>query len=349
MVFLPSDPMQATCCQDIFNRVTQDENQIVLGWRDVPVESEHCGEMARQAMPMIRQIFIAQDPHIQDQDVFERKLYSIRRRVEHDVAKAKLKQADDFYVCSLSSKTIVYKGQLTPGQLRGFYTDLSDSNVKSALVMIHSRFSTNTVPSWKRAHPYRYLIHNGEINTVQGNVNWMRAREHRFKTDRFRDDFFKQSSVIDDAGSDSSLFDNVFELLFHTGRSLPHVAMMMIPEVWQTDSHMNQAKKAFYEYHACLMEPWDGPTSLAFTDGDVIGAILDRNGLRPSRYTVTKAGLVVLASEVGVLDIPAQDILQKGRLEPGRLFLVDLVKGRLVSYDEIKSEIATKQPYRHWL
>src|SRR3990167_7328238 len=344
MVFLPADFTEAKICQDLFNRAIHEENQTLLGWRDVPVLPEQCGELSRQVMPVIRQVFIAEGNTIQNQDEFERTLYVIRKMAEHYIARANLKNASEFYVCSLSSKTIVYKGQLTPGQLRDFYTDLSDSNVKSALVMIHSRFSTNTVPSWKRAHHYRYLIHNGEINTVQGNVNWMRARENRFKTALFRDDFFKISPVIDEDGSDSSIFDNTFELLSHTGRSLPHVAMMMIPEAWQNNPLMSQAKKAFYEYHSCLMEPWDGPTSIAFTDGNVIGAILDRNGLRPSRYIVTNAGLVVLSSEVGVLDIPQKDIIKKGRLKPGHLFLLDLSKGRFVSDDEIKSEIAAKQP-----
>ena len=256
---------------------------------------------------------------------------------------------DSFYVASLSHKTIVYKGMLTAEQLPAFYPDLTDPSMETALALVHSRFSTNTFPSWSRAHPYRYVAHNGEINTLRGNVNWMRARERLFASDLFGPDVKKIVPVIDENGSDSAMFDNALEMLILSGRSLPHAMMMMIPEPWTGDEQMSAAKRAFYEYHACLMEPWDGPASIAFTDGVRIGAVLDRNGLRPSRYYVTKDGLFVLASEVGVLEIPPEKVLHKGRLQPGRMLLLDLEQGRIVGDDELKHAIASEFPYRSWL
>ncbi len=256
---------------------------------------------------------------------------------------------DSFYVASLSHKTIVYKGMLTAEQLPAFYPDLTDPSMETALALVHSRFSTNTFPSWSRAHPYRYVAHNGEINTLRGNVNWMRARERLFASDLFGPDVKKIVPVIDENGSDSAMFDNALEMLILSGRSLPHAMMMMIPEPWTGDEQMSAAKRAFYEYHACLMEPWDGPASIAFTDGVRIGAVLDRNGLRPSRYYVTKDGLFVLASEVGVLEIPPEQVLHKGRLQPGRMLLLDLEQGRIVGDDELKHAIASEFPYRSWL
>ena len=280
---------------------------------------------------------------------FERRLYIIRRRVENAVRQTNVTQRGTFYVASLSCKTIIYKGMLNSDQLASFFPELRDLDVETALAMVHSRFSTNTFPSWPRAHPYRYLCHNGEINTLRGNINWMKARESMFASGLFGEDIKKLLPIIDESGSDSAMFDNALELLVLAGRSLPHAMMMMVPEPWAGDPTMSPEKKAFYEFHSCLMEPWDGPASMAFTDGVRIGAILDRNGLRPSRYYVTKNGLVILASEVGVLDIPPDQIIHKGRLQPGRMLLVDLEAKRIIADDELKQNIATSQPYGDWL
>ena len=273
----------------------------------------------------------------------------IRRRARHAVRRLEVPEKATFYIPSLSARTVVYKGMLNCDQLPQFYPDLRDDRVESALALVHSRFSTNTFPSWQRAHPYRLVAHNGEINTLRGNVNWMHARESMFKSRLFGDDLAKCIPVIDTDGSDSGMFDNVLELLMLAGRSLPHAMMMMIPEPWSNHESMSQERKDFYEFHGCLMEPWDGPASVAFTDGIRIGATLDRNGLRPSRYYVTKDGLVVMASEVGVLDIPPENILEKGRLQPGRMFLVDTSQGRIIGDDEIKNEMAAAAPYGAWI
>src|SRR5207244_2304130 len=246
---------------------------------------------------------------------------------------------------SLSFKTLVYKGMLISTQLEEYFPDLRNPAVETALAMVHSRFSTNTFPSWSRAHPYRYLCHNGEINTLRGNINWMHARQSMFQSKLFGPDIKKLMPIIDADGSDSAMFDNALEMLVLSGRSLPHAVMMMIPEPWSGDPLMSPEKRAFYEYHSCLMEPWDGPASIAFTDGNQIGAVLDRNGLRPSRYYVTTDDLVIMASEVGVLDVPPEKVLHKGRLQPGRMFLVDIEQGRIISDDELKHEIATEKPY----
>src|SRR5437773_7129711 len=278
---------------------------------------------------------------------FERQLYVIRKLVSKG-AKRGIHERRMFYVSSLSSRTIVYKGMLTAAQLTSFYPDLRDPSVQSALAMVHSRFSTNTFPSWDRAHPYRFIAHNGEINTPRGNENWMHARQALFASPLF-DDVTKLFPVIDPTTSDSGKFDNALELLQRTGRSIAHAVMMMIPEAWQNHESMSASKRAFYEFHACLQEPWDGPASIAFTDGRVIGAVLDRNGLRPSRYVVTKDGFVVMASEVGVLDIPPENVLHKDRLQPGRMFLVDTEQGRIVGDEELKESMAARKPYRAWL
>src|SRR5262249_48933569 len=280
---------------------------------------------------------------------FERKLYVLRRRVEYVIKSSKLAQRGMFYVPSLSCKTLIYKGMLNSDQVDRFYPDLRDPLMETALALVHSRFSTTTFPNWMRAHPYRYIAHNGEINTLRGNVNWMTARERLFESQVFGKDLVKIVPVIDQSGSDSAMFDNVLELLVLAGRSLPHAVMMMIPEPWGGDPHMTPEKRAFYEYHSCLMEPWDGPASIAFTDGIRIGAVLDRNGLRPSRYYVTKDGLVIMASEVGVLDVPPADVVRKGRLQPGRMFLVDMGQGRIIEDEEIKGQIAKAKPYGLWL
>ena len=286
-----------------------------------------------------------------DPAAFERKLYVIRKRIEHAVDRLPISMADRkyFYIPSLSSNTLIYKGMLIADQIETMFPDLTDPDVESALALVHQRFSTNTFPSWPLAHPYRYVAHNGEINTLRGNINWMHAREAMCESDLLGDDLKKILPVIREGGSDTATFDNVLEFLVMTGRSLPHAVLMMIPEPWAGHESMSAERKAFYEYHATMMEPWDGPASIAFTDGKVIGAVLDRNGLRPSRYYVTKDDLVVMASEVGVLDIPEENILLKERLHPGRIFLVDTEQGRIIADEEIKHDLATRQPYGEWL
>ena len=348
-VFLPTVPESRQACERIFEQVIRDEGQTFLGWRDVPTDNSMLGPTAVRSQPVIRQLFVGRGPSIETDDAFERKLYVIRRRVRQEVRHADMHERAHFYIPSLSARTLVYKGMLNPDQLAHFYPDLQSDQMESALGLVHSRFSTNTFPSWSRAHPYRMIAHNGEINTLRGNVNWMHARESMFASKLFGDDLKKCLPVIDTDGSDSGMFDNVLELLVLAGRSLPHAMMMMIPEPWSNHESMPQDRKDFYGFHGCLMEPWDGPASVAFTDGIRIGATLDRNGLRPSRYYVTKDGLVVMASEVGVLDIAPDRILEKGRLQPGRMFLVDTSQGRIIGDDEIKKEIASAHPYGLWL
>ncbi|MFN3484867.1 MAG: glutamate synthase large subunit, partial [Planctomycetota bacterium] len=345
----PRDPASREGCQKIFERIVVEEGQRLLGWRDVPTDHRDLGPTARAAEPVVRQIFIGRSEDLADDLAFERKLYVIRRRVENAVRASDLSGRKLFYIPSLSFKTIVYKGMLKATQLASYFPDLLEPDVETALAMVHSRFSTNTFPNWARAHPYRYLCHNGEINTLRGNINWMHAREKLFESPLFGKDLAKLLPIIDAEGSDSAIFDNVLEMLTLTGRSLPHAAMMMIPEPWANHESMSDEKKAFYEYHGCLMEPWDGPALIAFTDGRRIGAVLDRNGLRPARYTITKDDLVVLASETGVLDIPPDRVRVKGRLQPGRMFLADLDLHRIVGDAEIKHQIASERPYRAWL
>jgi glutamate synthase (NADPH/NADH) large chain len=349
MVFLPPNAEGRAACERIFEDVVREEGQFVLGWRDVPTDNATLGPTAKTSQPVIRQIFIGRGRAVEDEAAFDRRLYVIRRLVEKKVSRSAIKGRGHFYVPSLSYKTVVYKGMLNAAQLRAFYPDLQDASVASALAMVHSRFSTNTFPSWARAHPYRYISHNGEINTLRGNINWMHARQSMMRSKLFGDDLQKILTVIDTDGSDSSMFDNVLELFTLAGRELPHAMMMMVPEPWSHDESMSAAKKAFYEFHSCLIEPWDGPASIAFTDGVRVGAVLDRNGLRPSRYYVTRDGLVVMASEVGVLDIPPHQVLTKGRLQPGRMFLVDTQEQRIVSDRELKERIAGEQPYAQWL
>jgi glutamate synthase domain-containing protein 1 len=348
MVFLPSEVHQKNQCERIFEKVIREEGQKLLGWRRLPVDENAPGEVARTIMPDVRQVFIGAGRNAGDQDTFERRLYAIRKRVEQRVRTSGMPESEQFYLPSLSSRTIVYKGMLLPEQIPAFYHDLADPLFMSALALVHQRFSTNTFPSWDRAHPYRFIAHNGEINTLRGNVNWMHARQAMFASERF-DDVAKLFPIIDPSTSDSGQFDNALELLQHTGRSIAHAVMMMIPEAWQGHESMSDDKRAFYEYHACLQEPWDGPASIAFTDGRVIGAVLDRNGLRPSRYVVTKDGFVVMASEVGVLDIAPDNVEHKDRLQPGRMFLVDLEQGRIVGDEELKASMAARKPYRQWL
>ncbi|WP_128894794.1 glutamate synthase large subunit [Longirhabdus pacifica] len=347
MIFMPQDVSFQQQCESIVEEIVTDEGQSVLAWREVPTSNhEMLGQSARNSQPYVRQLFIERSHDIPSGIDFERKLYVIRKRIEHRIQQLNIPQ---FYVVSLSSKTIVYKGMLTPDQVDLFYADLKNPQFETAIALVHSRFSTNTFPSWERAHPYRYFIHNGEINTLRGNVNWMKARESMCQSDIFGEDLNKCFPLLDETGSDAQMFDNTLEFLHLSGRSLPHAAMMMIPEPWQKNEHMDKEKRDFYAYHSALMEPWDGPAAVCFSDGSVIGACLDRNGLRPARYYVTKDDLIVLSSEVGVLHIPEEDIVMKERLRPGKMLLVDTEQGRMISDEELKSEIASAHPYGEWL
>ncbi|MFH1067636.1 MAG: glutamate synthase large subunit [bacterium] len=349
MMYLSPNSKRRQACEKVFEDVVRAEGQRFLGWRTVPTKNRTLGEGAKSEEPLVRQAFIGRNSAIKDDLEFERKLYIIRRQATSSICYSGMLGSDYFYVSSLSYKTIVYKGMLMPEQVRDYYQDLSDPSVESALALIHSRFSTNTFPSWDRSHPYRYIAHNGEINTLRGNVNWMHARQTSFVSPLFGKDISKVLPIILQDGSDSAMFDNCFEFLALSGRSLAHAAMMMIPEPWSNHETMSDEKKAFYEYHACLMEPWDGPAVIVFTDGIQVGAVLDRNGLRPARFYVTKDDLVIMASEVGVLDIEPERVVQKGRLQPGKMFLVDTQQQRIISDEEIKAAVAQEKPYRKWL
>ncbi|ABZ83537.1 glutamate synthase [nadph] large chain [Heliomicrobium modesticaldum Ice1] len=354
MLFLCPDEAERTACEADFARIVKEEGQTLLGWRTVPTDNSSLGDEAKSAEPFVRQVFIGASDAVKaqlatDPQAFERKLYIIRKRAEKEIRHGGKPGCQYFYFASLSSRTIVYKGMLTPEQVDKYYVELKDPAMDTALALVHSRFSTNTFPSWERAHPNRYLIHNGEINTVRGNVNWMHARQAMCQSDLFGDDLAKVMPVIDTNGSDSAMFDNCLEFLHMSGRSLPHAAMMMIPEPWANHESMSDAKKAFYEYHSCMMEPWDGPAAIVFSDGRMIGAVLDRNGLRPARYYVTKDDMIIMASEVGVLEVDPEKVLVKERLHPGRMLLVDTEQGRIVTDEELKEGMAAAQPYRQWL
>ncbi len=348
MLFLPPDATERAKCEQHVAAIVAEEGQVVLGWRDVPTDGSNLGDTARSCEPVVRQVFVGRGAGVTDALAFERKLYVIRKRAENDI-RFTAHYSDYFYASSFSARTIVYKGMLIPQQVETFFPELLDEEFTSALALVHSRFSTNTFPSWERAHPYRYVIHNGEINTLRGNVNWMRARQALLETEVFGDDLSRVFPVIHEDGSDSAMFDNCLEFLTLAGRPLAHAMMMMIPEPWANHESMSAAQKAFYEYHSCLMEPWDGPASIAFTDGTCVGAVLDRNGLRPSRYYVTTDDLIVMASEVGVLDIPPERVIEKGRLQPGRMFLIDTAAGRIIDDAELKRQYADALPYRAWL
>ena len=348
MVFLPVDRQERMLCEGILEKIAKEHGLTVLGWRDTPINGEMIGRVARASQPYIEQIFVRRVPGM-DQDALERKLYLVRKHAERVVAESDLKEKGFFYLPSLSSRTIVYKGLLLAPQISRFYKELGDPEVMSALCMVHQRFSTNTFPSWQLAHPYRYISHNGEINTLRGNVNWMSARQSVLASPLFGDDIKKLLPIITPGGSDSAMLDNAVELLTLSGRSLPHVMSMLIPEAWDHDPEMPEDVKAFYEYHASLMEPWDGPAAVAFTDGRIIGAKLDRNGLRPGRYLVTNDGLVVMASEAGVLPIKPENVRMTGRLAPGRMLLVDTEQKRLISDEEIKKHLASRKPYAQWV
>jgi len=344
MAFLPCEPRSAQRAVDLVEEIASEEGLVILGWREMPVELSAAGEGARAAAPRFSQVFLGSatgsGPALVG-DALERRCFVVRKRVEH--------AGLGVYFPSLSTRTFVYKGMLAPHQLRAFFPDLTDERLESRIVLVHSRFSTNTFPSWPLAHPYRLVAHNGEINTLAGNRNWMRAREAFLASDRFEGDIGRIFPVVTPGGSDSATFDEVLELLHLAGRSLPHAVLMMIPEAWQNHTEMDPARRAFYSFHASLMEPWDGPAAIAFTDGTVVGAVLDRNGLRPARYWVTDDGLVVLASEVGVLDLDPASVIIKGRLQPGRMFLVDTAAGRIVEDGEIKASLAAEHPYADWL
>ncbi len=349
MLFLPTDAGQRQHCESILEEVLREEGQDLIGWRDVPVETSAVGRIARLSQPAIRQVFIGKGENVRDEEDFERKLFLIRRTVENAVEKTGMAQAEYFYICSLSVRTIVYKGQLMAEQLPHFFKDLSDPLMRTAFVLVHSRFSTNTFPSWKLAHPFRFLAHNGEINTLRGNRNWMRSRNRGLRSPFFGEKIKNLLPIVTETGSDSAALDNALEFLVMGGRSLPHAMMMLIPEAWNRDTRMDPDKLGFYEYHACLMEAWDGPAAVAFTDGKRIGAVLDRNGLRPARYMVTKDNQVIMASETGVLDVPPEKIIKKGRLQPGKMFFIDLEEKRIVDDEEIKSKVIRQKPYRRWV
>ncbi len=348
MLFLPTDPVERGAIEQRIEVIVGEEGQSVLGWRDVPTDNTTLGSAAKSSEPVVRQIFIGRGDGVASGDGFERKLYVIRRQAER-LLRPEAAAGVVFYCASLSSRTVVYKGMFTSMQLRAYYPDLADSAFVTAFALVHARFSTNTFPSWERAHPYRFVIHNGEINTLRGNVNWMMAREPLLQSEALGNDLAKVVPVVDENGSDTAIFDNTLEFLVMAGRPLAHAAMMMIPEPWANHESMDAKKRAFYQYHSCLMEPWDGPAAMVMTDGKQIAAVLDRNGLRPARYYVTKDDLLVLASEAGVLDIPAEDVVVKERLRPGRILLVDLEERRMVDDEEIKRRYADEHPYGEWL
>ena len=351
IAFLPQSSKEAAAACAAVEKIVEAEGLQVLGWREVPTDDSSLGALSRDAMPTFRQVFIAGADGMQ----LERRAYVIRKRAEHELGTKGPGQdgpgRETVYFPSLSGQTMVYKGMLTTPQLKAFYLDLQDQRLTSALGIVHSRFSTNTFPSWPLAHPFRRIAHNGEINTVTGNENWMRAREALIDTDVFgsRDDVDKLFPICTPGASDTARFDEALELLHLGGRSLAHAVLMMIPEAWERHESMDPARRAFYEYHASLMEPWDGPASMTFTDGTIVGAVLDRNGLRPSRIWVTDDGLVVMASEAGVLDLDPAKVVRRMRLQPGRMFLVDTAQGRIVADEEIKAELAAEHPYQEWL
>jgi len=350
VVFIPRDPDAYSETQSIVEQCIEELGQECLGWRKVPTVNESLGETVKAIEPIVKHVFIKKADDI-DSDAFERKLFVIRKYTQARVTASPIRGTSYFYMPSLSYKTISYKGQLITEQLPLYFPDLSDEDYESAITLVHSRFSTNTFPSWPLAQPFRYIAHNGEINTLRGNINWMKARQSLLSSKLFSDDELDKiyPYLINEAkGSDSSVLDNVIELLTLAGRSLPHVMSMMIPEAWR-DEEMSEERKAFYEYHATFMEPWDGPASVAFTDGKIVGATLDRNGLRPSRYSLTKENILVMASEQGALEFPSEDIVLKGRLQPGKMFVADLEKGEIISDDKIKEQIATAYPYKEWV
>ncbi|HEY0293969.1 MAG TPA: glutamate synthase central domain-containing protein, partial [Bordetella sp.] len=350
MVFLPKETASRLACEQELERSVRAEGQIVLGWRDVPVDTEMpMSPAVRSVEPVIRQLFIGRGPDVMVPDALERKLYVIRKTASHAILAMELAHGKEYFVPSASVRTVVYKGLLLADQVGRYYRDLADPRTVSALALVHQRFSTNTFPAWPLAHPYRMIAHNGEINTVKGNFNWLRAREGMMQSAVLGEDLKKLYPIVYEGQSDTATFDNCLELLVNSGYSLAHAMMMMIPEAWEQHTQMDESRRAFYEYHAAMMEPWDGPAAIAFTDGRQIGATLDRNGLRPARYIVTDDDMVILASEAGTLPIPEHRITKKWRLQPGKMFLIDLEQGRIIDDAEVKSQLANSRPYRQWI
>ena len=349
MVFLPRSYNQSNYCISIFEDEIKKQDLEILGWRDVPVDTSNLGKIASKTEPKIKQVFVKKNSKQLTDIQFNAKLYAARKIAEHNIIQSNISEKKYFYLPSFSTTTIIYKGLLIPEDIRRYYLDLKETDVVTRLALVHQRFSTNTFPAWDLAQPFRHMCHNGEINTLRGNVSRMRAREELMQSDLFGEDIKKLFPIVLEGKSDSASMDMVVELLLMTGRSLPEVMMMMVPEAWEKDKNMSEGKKAFYEFNSCLMEPWDGPASIPFTDGNYIGALLDRNGLRPSRYTVTKDGNVIMSSEIGVLNIKPENVVKHGRLEPGKMFLVDMNEGRIIEDEEIKNEIVSKHPYKKWI
>ncbi|MFA5260238.1 MAG: glutamate synthase central domain-containing protein, partial [Candidatus Omnitrophota bacterium] len=348
LIFLPQEAGEREFCKEVFAKVIKEEGQALLGWRAVPTDNSDIGKGAKATQPVFEQVFILKNENLVDELDFERKLYVIRKQVETAIRTSPLEQKKSFYITNISCRTFIYKGLLMPQQLANFFLDLKDDSVKSALCLAHSRYSTNTFPAWDLAQPFRFLAHNGEINTLRGNINGVRARERLLASELFGTDIEKLKPVILPGGSDSAAIDNLFELLVLSGRSLEHAMMMLIPAAWEHDRLMTKELMDFYKYHACFMEPWDGPAAIAFTDGRNVGAVLDRNGLRPARYIITRNDFVVMASEVGVLDIDPADIKVSGRLEPGKIFFIDTESGRIIEDAQIKERVSQRSPYGKW-
>src|SRR6186713_2055706 len=348
-LFMPQDPNWRQIIRDIYAEVIAREKLTLLGWRDVPTDNSTLGESVKPTEPKHMQVFIGRGKKKISEDEFERRLYILRKSISNAIYRRRERRTSGYYPVSISCRTVIYKGMFLADQLGTYYPDLHDPDFESALALVHQRFSTNTFPTWSLAHPYRYIAHNGEINTLRGNVNWMAARQASVSSPLFGSDITKLWPISYEGQSDTACFDNALEFLVMGGYSLAHAAMMLIPEAWAGNPLMDAKRRAFYEYHACLMEPWDGPAAMAFTDGRQIGATLDRNGLRPARYLVTKDGLVIMASETGMLPIPEETIVEKWRLQPGKMLLIDLEQGRIVSDDEIKKELAARHPYKDWL
>ncbi|MGD8311422.1 MAG: glutamate synthase central domain-containing protein, partial [Gammaproteobacteria bacterium] len=348
-IFLPAQADTRRHCEQLLEETIEEEGQALLGWRDVPTNNNGLGASVKQVEPVMRQVFIGRGSRCAEADAFERRLFIIRKRVENAVRDSGLKGRESFYVPSMSCRTLAYKGMLLANQVDVYYPDLKDERMTSALALVHQRFSTNTFPSWDLAQPFRMIAHNGEINTLRGNINWMNARRHSMASELFGEDLQKLWPLIAEGQSDSACFDNALELLVTGGYSMAHAVMLLIPEAWAGNPLMDEKRRAFYEYYAAVMEPWDGPAAIAFTDGRQIGATLDRNGLRPARYLITDDDLVVMASEMGVLDIPEARIVKKWRLQPGKMFLIDLEQGRIIDDAELKHELAGRHAYQDWL
>ena len=349
MIFFPQDDKLRTEMSAVFEKNVADEDMVILGWRDVPVDNSSLSQVVIATEPAHRQAFIGRPAGCRDEEAFERRLYILRKLTSSRIVAEFKRQQTEFYIASLSCRTVVYKGMFLAYQLGAYYKDLKEKRFESALALVHQRFSTNTFPSWRLAHPYRMIAHNGEINTVRGNLNWMAARQASLSSALYGDDISKLWPISYEGQSDTACFDNALEFLTRGGYSMPHAAMTMIPEAWAGNPLMSDERKAFYEHHAALMEPWDGPAAIAFTDGRKIGATLDRNGLRPARYCVTHDGVVVMASEAGVLPIEESRIAKKWRLQPGLMLLIDLDEKRIIDDEELKAKLARRHPYKTWL